>query len=268
MIINCPAKINWMLKIGSKQANGLHELKSHMQKVSLYDEIYFEYDNSQLGNQFYFSISGSEAAGVPVNESNLLILAIQKYFADQNYPKLKITLNKNIPNEAGLGGASSDAGNILRALQEEFNLHSEKKLKKIAAELGSDVPFFLYSDSSAMVSGTGEKILPYKAKKAENILIVKDRQIAISTAWAYREFDKKSANDFAQAKNDFSIIAFEHYPELQIIKNQLIELGAKEVELCGSGSAIFSVFSSATELQKAKNIFDKKKYFLKAVWAL
>ena len=178
--LKAPAKINWFLHVYSLRKNGYHDIKSLIQKISLYDILTFEPSKDLT------VITDAQIQ----KEENLVykagVLLRNEYRINMG---AEIHLYKNIPVAAGLGGGSSDAAITLVGLNKLWSLElSIRELCGIAEQLGSDVPFFLYGQL-ALVEGRGEKITPIKAEKKYNLLLVKPH-ISISTKWAYGQLRK------------------------------------------------------------------------------
>jgi len=135
-----PAKINLGLHIHGKREDGFHELETIFQMVSLYDDLELELLPSGIKLE-------CDAPGVPKDETNLVYkaaLLLRKNYQVED-KGVSIRLKKNIPFGAGLGGGSGNAAGVLMGLNRLWNLNIEReKLAKLAAELGSDVPFFSY----------------------------------------------------------------------------------------------------------------------------
>ncbi|MDG1843245.1 MAG: 4-(cytidine 5'-diphospho)-2-C-methyl-D-erythritol kinase, partial [Nitrospinaceae bacterium] len=134
-----PAKINLGLHVHGKREDGFHELETIFQMVSLYDDLELELLPSGIKLE-------CDAPGVPVDETNLVykaVLLLRKHYQDEG-KGVSVRLKKNIPFGAGLGGGSGNAAGVLMGLNRLWNLKIEReKLAILAAELGSDVPFFL-----------------------------------------------------------------------------------------------------------------------------
>src|ERR1700743_790079 len=152
MHLKSPCKVNLLLNILGKRADGFHELETVMQPVNFYDELSFERSGSSVG------LSGSEKS-LPVDSKNLVHRAATSFLSAAGISAgVKIHLEKKIPLAAGLGGGSGNAATTLLALNELFgNPLASAKLFEIAALLGSDIPFFL-QDKPALGIGRGEKI--------------------------------------------------------------------------------------------------------------
>ncbi len=302
--LNAPAKINWFLNVLGLRDDGFHEIRSLMQKISLYDMLTFSPSND---------LTLQSDTSIPV-EQNLVYKAALLLKSTCGIDKgALITLNKNIPAGAGLGGGSSDAASTLLGLNKLWSLNlSTGHLCNIAEQLGSDVPFFLYGPIASS-HGRGEKITPCKIKKTTNLLIVKP-PFPVSTAWVYREYKNRIQNtgyrrqntevrsqdtvDFQTYEkltkkdneadnidyfirliekaefgdladiltNDLESVTIKSFPVISEIKNRLKEQGAIFSLMSGSGPAVFGIFHSAEEAEKASKAF--KDYWTMAVQTL
>jgi len=284
LTINAPAKINWFLKVLRLREDGFHEIQSLIQKVTLYDEISFAQSRDLVLET---------EADIPLEENLIYKAARLLKGAYGVETGAMISLKKNIPMGAGLGGGSSDAAAALLGLNKLWDLHvSTAELSKIAEQLGSDVPFFLHGPIS-YAHGRGEKLSPCNAEKTMNILLVKP-SFNISTAWAYRtlaedrsikrkegldingpELTKKAAKVnnirhfirfFEKAElrglngvvlNDLESIVIKNFPVIAEIKDKLTGLGAEFSLMSGSGSTVFGVFNTPKEAEKASQSFEE-----------
>jgi 4-diphosphocytidyl-2-C-methyl-D-erythritol kinase len=187
----------------------------------------------------------------------------------------RISIKKKIPVGAGLGGGSSDAAAVLKALQSLWGLSLDMQtLHSMALQLGSDVPYFL-EGTSAYAEGRGERLTPMELKLPYWIVLV-NPNIHISTPWAYSRLSEQRKGSFPdrphlidqigptpaagilQAKNDFEEIVFPEYPQIGKIKLQLKELGAELSLMSGSGSTMFGLFSDMVSALKAAEFYSKK----------
>ena len=178
-----PAKVNLTLKVLGKRADGFHELESLMVPLA----------TEELGDELRFQKAESyslhcDAAGVPLDETNLITMAVRKFeaFSGKSCP-WKITLIKNIPHGAGLGGGSSDAATTLLALNElEGTGFTNDQLAEMGAAFGSDVPFFIYGQA-CLVRGRGELVQPVEIPglSGSSMLLLKPG-FGVSTPDAYR----------------------------------------------------------------------------------
>ncbi len=186
---------------------------------------------------------------------------------------IKISLNKNIPSGAGLGGGSSDAAAVLKGLRTLYNLTiSDNNLAAHAAEIGADVPFFI-NGGTQVGDGIGEKLTPLP-KPVPGYYLLVSPDVFISTEWAYKSLKKYlekntdrpnfahflRENTFPKAifDNDFEQIVFPTYPKIGSIKNDLLAAGAAYASLSGSGSTVFGVFNDEVLAKKAELQFQKQ----------
>jgi 4-diphosphocytidyl-2-C-methyl-D-erythritol kinase len=260
------AKINWLLRVLAKRADGYHELDTIFQTISLHDTISFAVTkNSEI------ALSCDDAL-LPTGAENLVhraAEALQKRFALKERGAV-IRLEKRIPAQAGLGGGASDAAVTLLALTHLWNLEANRNdLLKIASSLGADVPFFLFG-GTAHGTGIGNKITPLPETDEKFVLIIKPNT-NISTARAYQSLNSCSLTT-TEAKtilsssqpdeifgsfnpealqNDFERVVFELAPEIERVKIALMNAGADTALLAGSGSAVFGVFDSKNAQERA-----------------
>jgi len=262
-----PAKINLGLQIIGKRNDGYHNIHSLFFPIkSIADILTIELAQS-------VTLICSQELDIP-NENNIVWKAAnllkQRYNIDMG---AKISLQKNIPHGAGLGGGSSDAATILKGLQLLWNIDiSHQELSEIASELGSDVPFFL-QDHPALIQGRGEIVHPFMFSCEWTILIVFPALYS-NTSRAYAGLDisnfakievnfvdalQQSTDDCSKMKdllfNDFEYSIFTQFPELAEIKSQLYKQGAFFAGMSGSGSTMFGLFLDTTTAHKAKSAF-------------
>jgi 4-diphosphocytidyl-2-C-methyl-D-erythritol kinase len=279
MLKKSPCKVNLLLNILGRRADGFHELETVLQPVNLCDEITFE----RAGKGIQLSCSEKS---LPTDLGNLIFRAAEKFLSAAGiFEGVKIHLDKKIPLAAGLGGGSGNAATTLLALNELFgNALAPQKVLEIAASLGSDIPFFL-QDKPALGIGRGEQIRPlekFPALMGKAFLLIHPG-FGISTPWAYQNLarfpaalkgqigradklisllqtsDLKTAA--SQFYNSLEAPAFEKFPILQLYKEFLVAGGAPAVLMSGSGSTTFAIcenFSAAESLaEKFKSKFGK-----------
>jgi 4-diphosphocytidyl-2-C-methyl-D-erythritol kinase len=248
-----PCKVNLLLNILGKRADGFHELETVMQPVNFFDELVF----ARGGNGIQLSCS------------------------DKNLPTdSKIHLEKKIPLAAGLGGGSGNAATTLLALNELFGSPlAAEKLFEIAAALGSDIPFFL-QNKPARATGRGEKIQPlenFPALRGKAFLLIHPG-FGISTPWAYQNlarFPKALNGEKGRAKKLISLMqtadlktaaaefynsleapALEKFPILELFQGFLRANGALAALMSGSGSTTFAI---AENISAAEMLLEKFK---------
>ncbi len=253
MIIKAPAKINLGLHIKGKRNDGFHELESIFYSIPLFD-----YVELILSEQDSFS---SYNIKIPGEENNNLCLLALRLLRDKGYniSNYHIHLLKNIPIGAGLGGGSSDAIAVLSGVNRMDNLQiPELRLAELAAELGSDCPFFCV-DSASLVTGRGETITPISFSLKGKYLLLVNPGIHISSKEAYEALDLNKTttskinwnlppSDWKHTwVNDFEQALHPNHPELQRIKNHLYVSGAFYASLSGSGSSVYGIFNERPE---------------------
>lgn len=193
-----PAKINLFLKVLKKREDGYHDILTVMQPVSLYDEILLEVGD---GRGIFIECDNKS---VPSDETNLVYRAAKAFFEATGINRhLFIKIKKNIPVAAGLGGGSSNAATVLRALNEITSQNiSTDNLIKIGAGIGSDVPFFIAGKSS-IARGRGELLEPVDLPKFWYILV--NPGVPLSTQWVYQTLDKTGG--LVKTKPVFSVLS-------------------------------------------------------------
>lgn len=264
--VNAPAKINVGLNIISKRSDGYHNLETVFYQIkNLFDVITFEKTNKL---ELHIENGSPE-----LSENNIIIKAIKLLEKKSSVAITpKITLIKNIPIGAGLGGGSSDAAATLKAVNKLYNLNfSIEELKPFALELGSDVPLFLY-DFPTIGKSRGE-ILEKSSLQITHTIVLVNPGIHISTKDAFSKIiPKPNPFDYSTISvldikdwngkiiNDFEESVFEIYPEVKSIKNTLLEHGALFALMSGSGSTVYGIFESPEIANTAIASFSKS-YF-------
>ena len=270
-----PAKVNFGLHILGKREDGFHELETLFQMVNWCDEIKIECLSRGLElvcNQ----------PDIPTDKDNLVIKAA--HILQTRYPGrckgARIHLNKNIPHGAGLGGGSGNAAGVLLGLNFLWGLKLKREdLISVASELGSDVPFFLFSPC-AIGRGRGEILEPVKNSIRFYVLMVYPG-FAVPTASVYGNLKLKLTkrennisilknfllqSEFAQLgatwSNDLELFVFKEYPGLSGIKKEMLALGAKGALLSGSGSTVFGIFDNPETANSAHARLDRGKFML------
>ena len=262
--LKAPAKINWFLSVLNKREDGYHDIISPLQCVDLFDSLSFE----EAEDIQVLSDMDIPAEGNLVYKAAALLKSVSSYKSGA-----RIELKKNIPVAAGLGGGSSDAAYTLIGLNRFWGLNFDKgDLMRVAAELGSDVPFFL-AGPLALIEGRGEKVTELNTESSLVVLLVKP-EVSVSAAWAYNSFKTrltKKAVDiklFCQALegknfaflrdevfNDLEDVVIRKYPVVGELKRMLVQKGALFSLMSGSGATVFGVFHTNEEAVRAsKNL--------------
>lgn len=177
---NAPAKVNLTLKVLGKRDDGFHELESLMAPLELADVLHFEKADTYALR--------CDSPGVPVDESNLVTRAVRVFERVSGKTcGWSVTLEKNVPHGAGLGGGSSDAATALTALNElEGTRFSAADLAAMAAEIGSDIPFFIHR-CTCVIGGRGERVEPVEIHGLSGTaLLLLKPGFGVSTPDAYR----------------------------------------------------------------------------------
>lgn len=273
VIRQSPCKVNLLLNILGKRADGFHELETVMQPVQLFDQITAA--KAAAGLTLTCNLPG-----LPVDGTNLVHKAATAFRqATQITGGIILHLEKNIPLAAGLGGGSGNAAHTLLALNELFDLPlGTARLQELAAGLGSDVPFFLQSQP-ALAVGRGEQVqslAPFPALRGAHLLLIHPG-FGISTAWAYQSLAKYPAAlngqpgraqqliallrgaDLAAAGNAFynslEAPALPKFPLLALYQEFLRANGAPAVLMSGSGSTTFAVLPTRDVADRLRERF-------------
>jgi 4-diphosphocytidyl-2-C-methyl-D-erythritol kinase len=262
LIVEAPAKVNLTLDVKGKRTDGYHELETVMHQISLRDRIYLE--RLDQGIRLI-----TNSALLSDGEENLAYRAAQLLFTEYGIKAgIGIFIEKNIPVGAGLAGGSTDAAAVLRGVNQLLGLPAtEPALLDLAAKLGSDVPFCLQG-GTALARGRGEILTGVEHRRLEMVLVKPDFQL--STAEVYRslrmdriEFRPDHAA-FFDAWNNYDIIGIAknsrnvletvsigQYPQISVIKQELIRLGALNAVMSGSGPTVCGIFLTREEGCKA-----------------
>jgi 4-diphosphocytidyl-2-C-methyl-D-erythritol kinase len=264
-----PAKLNLFLEVHGRRSDGYHEIESVMVAVSLCDALVFEDDPSGE-----ISLRCDEPA-LPAGIDNLVVKAAVRLKAAASCRRgVRILLSKRIPAQAGLGGGSSDAAATLMALDRLWGLNTPRdRLDALAAELGSDVPFFLHGPA-AVCRGRGEKVESVDLKANYHFVLVCP-PVGMSTVEVYRHVvptDRRrmvgpvlealahgSPADLGRSLfNRLQPIVQSLRPELTRVRDALVSLGPllDGTSMSGSGSAYYGLCRDSTAAQRAAEILE------------
>jgi len=272
------AKVNLRLDILGKRPDTYHELRTIFQTISLHDELKLR---SSKASGIRLTIQGNEALSLEPVRKNLVYAAVDALRREFGVRSgVEINLRKNIPAGRGLGGGSSDAAAaLLGYLRLTRRTIPAPRLMEIATSLGADVPFFLFG-GRALGIGRGDEIYPLPDVPKLALLVVSPHDIHVPTPDAYRwlkapALTKNRATpklwEFcalcwsAQGSglsNDFEGPVFRRHPRLAQIKRALLQRGAAEASLAGSGSAVFGVFPSPALARRAAVGFQDERTFV------
>ena len=192
LVIQAPAKLNLFFEVLAKRTDGYHEIETLMCPIDLFDTLHFQEDPNgrlELRCRRVFGVGGPSGRGlheVPDGPENLVLRAVELVRRRAGVRRgAKLLLVKRIPAAAGLGGGSSDAAAALVAANFGWQLgRSRDELAHWAAELGSDVPFFL-ADGPAVCRGRGECVTPVAGLGALSFVVVRPPE-GLATADVYR----------------------------------------------------------------------------------
>ena len=256
MRMYAPAKINWTLEVIGKRSDGYHELRTILQTVELADVL-----EISEGDAIRLEVEGPHE----VSEDDLILRAARRLREESGHSGgATIRLEKRIPVSAGLGGGSSDAAATLRGLNVLWGLNwNRERLADVAASVSSDAPFFMYG-GMALVRGRGELIKPLDdSPPVDLVLLVPPVDMAGKTA---RMFGSLTASDFSDGSlteqvlgrlgagnaplngemfNAFESVAYRTWPELAAYRRVLLDAGAAQVHLAGSGPTLFATAPSS-----------------------
>jgi 4-diphosphocytidyl-2-C-methyl-D-erythritol kinase len=274
------AKINLRLDILGKRADGFHELRTIFQTISLHDELRLR---TLRQPRIALTIEGNESLSAEPVQKNLVYRAVEALRRELKIRSgVEIALKKTIPAGRGLGGGSSDAA---AAMLGYLHLTGKKlaiaRMAEIAASLGADVPFFLFGGRALGVS-KGDEIYPLADIPKLHVLVVAPKEIHVPTPDAYRWLKAKPVGLTKPAtnskllefcalcwsaqgsglSNDFEGPVFRRHPRLDQIKRDLLQRGAAEASLAGSGSAVFGVFPSPAMARRAAVGFPHDQTFV------
>lgn len=264
MLAFANAKINLGLNVIGKRPDGYHDLETVFYPVKVYDVL--EITDAAETNCV---IRGIDVPGS--TQDNLCLKAYHLLAADFKLPPQCITLLKNIPIGAGLGGGSADAAFLIKLLNDKFTLQlSTEQMEAYAAKLGADCPFFI-RNTPVFAEGIGDQFTEIELDLSAYFITLVKPDIHVATADAYsgikpmvpstsvkdlihlpiREWKSRLLNDFEQR-------VFAKYPQIAQVKASLYDAGAAYAAMSGSGSCVFGIFEKETrlpELEKENQVF-------------
>ncbi len=267
------AKLNLTLDVVRRREDGFHELDMIMVPIDLFDSIDIQLSESTTirTNKGY----------LPNDKRNTIIKAINilrhRYRFKEHFD---ISLVKNTPTRAGMGGGSSNGACTIRMVNDMLDLNlSEKEMLDVAEQVGSDVPFTLYG-RPALVKGVGEKITPIEINLDLHLFVVKPKK-GISTPMAFKKLDVNNLEHFDTAKvkkalesGDYQLFldnignslekgAFEEVAQIKEAKDDLINFGFDAAIMSGSGSSVFGITQDEQLVNEAVKKFYNKYAFVK-----
>ncbi len=253
--INANAKVNLSLQVGEPLENGMHPIVSKMAQIAFFDDLYVTkidgYALSRYAILWHEDAPRKEEIDWRIQDD----LAVRAHVAleeevGRQLP-IQLKIEKRIPIGSGLGGGSSDAASLLRAVTTLYEL--DVNVHTIAQSLGSDVPFFLQGGNS-LVQGTGEEITPMQSELQHLVLIIPD--YSCPTAEVYKAFDRLKKPE-PGCVNELKDAACDVRPKLRIDIEMLKNLLQQEIEISGSGSTMYTICDNA---QYANELARKVKH--------
>jgi len=278
------AKVNLGLKVLGRRHDGYHLIEGLFVPIDLADEVRVEIAASpepRVSLECAVAPDADGVRGFPSGTNNLAFRAAEAFLrASGESVAVSLRLIKRVPVAAGLGGGSSDAGAVLRALDSLIpGALGRRHLARLALELGADVPFFLVS-RPAWVEGIGERVTPIGGLPKLSLVLANPGE-ALSTGSVFEAWDALSPtltatrpgstlrslsdwmaldpeNSTARSAglggllcNDLEKAARQICPAIGGIQGQLLELGAQAVGMSGSGATSFGVFEAPSEANSA-----------------
>ena len=260
-MVSAACKVNLVLEVLGKRADGYHELATVMQAVDLGDRIVLEdHDGLELR---------TVSPGIPADGTNLTLRAARALREAAGIERgVRITLDKRIPVAAGLGGGSTDAAAVLLGLNRLWGLRwPVARLEAVAVTLGMDVPFFLRG-GIALAMGRGERLAPVAGGAIALVLV--NPRLALSTAEVYGRVTPEMYSDGARARSLVGAMATRRparvaatlyngleaavapgVPDIAKMKAALLAAGALGAAMSGSGPTVFGI---ARSLEQARQI--------------
>jgi 4-diphosphocytidyl-2-C-methyl-D-erythritol kinase len=264
--VAAPAKLNLALLVGPVRPDGFHEIASLMVPVTLADRV---------------RVERTPGAGLDVvcdvapGEQNLAAKLVRGLEARLGRAfEVRVTITKTIPQGAGLGGGSSDAAATLAALERLFDLDLSARLRyELAMEVGSDVPFFLYT-APQLAMGRGQVLKDVTLPALHLVVAVPDVTLSTRTVYGWRDEDasvelkawaplaralssrvqaaKTAADLAALVHNDLEASVVARRPQVAALIERLRDLGAMAAAMTGSGSAVFGLFAGEAQAGRAR----------------
>lgn len=263
------AKINLSLEVLARRSDGYHDLKSVMQTVQLCDQVTL---TKTQGTELVLT---ADMDTVPLDERNTMAKAVRAFVQETGISVggLTIHLEKHIPIAAGVGGGSSDAAAVLWGLNDLYETNKGAiELAKIAVEVGSDVPYCVYS-GACLVEGKGEQVARLPGLPACWIVLCKP-DFSLSTADMYQRIDDaaprckpdqvglmlaldwEDLNEVAKrVENVFeAVLTEEERTTVSNIKTTMRDCGAAGAVMSGSGSLVYGIFADEAQAKKAVEV--------------
>lgn len=265
-------KINLGLDVIRKRPDGYHDLDMIMQMVDVYDDVIIE---KKAGEEI---VVKADAAVLSNGKDNLAYMAAKMLFDEFGIKSgVEITIHKRIPIAGGMAGGSSDCATTLIGINEIFNLGlSKQQLMERGVKLGADVPYCVLG-GTAIARGIGEVLTPLPTPPQCHVIIAKP-PISVSTAYVYghirpdeitkrpdieqmtlaiKEQDLNKLSDLLY--NVMEEVTVSEYPVIEKLKSIMLENGALNSIMSGSGPTVFGLFDDREKAQAAMKALDSKE---------
>lgn len=265
-------KINLGLDVIRKRPDGYHDLDMIMQMVDVYDDVIIE---KKAGEEI---VVKADAAVLSNGKDNLAYMAAKMLFDEFGIKSgVEITIHKRIPIAGGMAGGSSDCATTLIGINEMFNLGlSKQQLMERGVKLGADVPYCVLG-GTAIARGIGEVLTPLPTPPQCHVIIAKP-PISVSTAYVYghiRPDEITKRPDIEQMTlaikeqdlnklsnllyNVMEEVTVSEYPVIEKLKSIMLENGALNSIMSGSGPTVFGLFDDREKAQAAMKALDSKE---------
>lgn len=270
IVIKAMAKVNLGLDVLRRLENGYHEVKMVMQTVDLYDELTVTKEGTEE------IIITSNTGELPLNEDNLIYKAAKLLFEKAGCAYgVSIHLNKNIPIAAGMAGGSTDAAATLLALNALFEFgFSKEELAEIGVKIGADVPYCIYG-GTYLSEGIGE-VLTKLPDAPDCYIVIAKPPIGVSTKYVYENLHIETVKEHPDMDgmvdaikqnslqgvvnkmgNVLETVTIKRYPEIERMKQCLLDNGAMNALMSGSGPTVFGIFTEKETADKALGELEK-----------
>lgn len=270
VVIKAMAKVNLGLDVLRRRENGYHEVKMVMQTVNLYDTL-----TISKKEDLRITIT-TNTCELPLNEDNLIYKAAKLLFAytEKEYG-VSIHLDKQIPIAAGMAGGSTDAATTLLGLNALYGLGLKKEeLAEIGVKIGADVPYCIYG-GTYLSEGIGE-VLTKLPDAPDCFVVIAKPGIGVSTKYVYENLHIETVKEHPDMDgmvaaikegslegvtdkmgNVLETVTIKRYPEIETMKQCLMENGAKNALMSGSGPTVFGIFKEEDQARQALSNLEK-----------
>ncbi len=271
VVVRAPAKLNLFFELLARRADGFHEIETLMVPIDLFDSLAAApNDSGRIELDCHWAAAGSDGAELgelPPPEKNLAYRAVALLRHRAGIERgISLAITKRIPSLAGLGGGSSDAAAALLAANEVWQLnYSRDRLAEVAAELGSDIPFFVYG-GPAICRGRGEQITPLSTPLALHFVVVRP-PVGLSTAAVYQHSEVPAAPRHVEPliavlargdertlgsliHNQLEGAADRLSPWIEKVRREFAAQGCLASQMSGSGTSYFGICRHARHARR------------------